>query len=931
MNSMYVNFVLHAHLPYVRHREANRLEERWLYEAITESYIPLLWNLEKENQQQKWTISFSPPLMEMLADPLVQRRYLHFLDKTDALIQKEKASVTDPKEKVVIQFYEDRYEKIRETFLKYDQNILEGYKHFFKKGMIECITSSATHTFLPYLQTEQGVRMQIKQGISCFEEHFGVKPKGIWLPECAYTPGVDLILYREGIQYTFVDEHSLNFADPIPTKGVGAPVYSPHGIALFARNQKISNKIWSSSEGYPGDRDYREFYRDLAYERDWDYIQSFVHPDGIRIDTGLKYHRITGDTEWKEIYVPEWANQKTVEHARDFRATLEEQLNQFGGQSFPPHIVTLPFDAELFGHWWFEGPAWFSEVLATPNNQIEAITPSEYLARHYQDLETAHVTFSTWGREGYGDVWLNERNEWMYRHLHWMEKKLVELYSTTDLSNPLIQRTIQQLCRDWMLATSSDWAFILDNQSASQYAANRCNEHIERFVSVLEQLEKGNITEELLMSLESDYPFMLNIDLSPLHSEHDQYIEKLPLASNSLKILMLTWEYPPRIIGGLARHVFELSKALAKLGHEVYVITAKEDQESALYEMLEGVHVYRVNSYQPGVQDFLHWIGSLNLSIVEQALELSKKINFDIIHAHDWLVESSAITLKQHFTIPLLATIHATEHGRNQGIYTDLQTSIQESELRLIREATSILICSEYMKNEIMELDPLSHAKLVVIPNGVDHTYFNPSSCANQGWIESVPDHHHIVFSIGRMVPEKGFQTLIEAAPLVLKKHSNVTFIIAGKGPLEKKYQDEIHSRGLGDHIHLIGFVHDDERNELLRSCDIAVFPSLYEPFGIAALEAMIAKKPVVVSHTGGLTSFVKNGVTGLTVAPGSSKELSKAIIALLTNPALSRKIAENGQKTAIEEYNWDCIGEKTAQYYQVLLHEQHTPLELKK
>jgi 1,4-alpha-glucan branching enzyme len=926
MNTMYVNFVLHAHLPYVRHREANRLEERWLYEAITETYIPLLWNLEKEIHSGKWTISFSPPLMEMLSDPLIQRRYLNYLDKTDALIQKELMHVQDEKEKKIVHFYEERFRNIRKTFVKWNQNLLEGFNHYFKKGLIECITSSATHTFLPYLQTEQGLAMQIKHGISCFERHFGVKPKGIWLPECAYTPGVDARLYHEGIQYTFVDEHALNYADPTPTKGVGAPIYSPHGIALFARNQELSNYIWSSSYGYPGDHQYREFYRDLAYERDWDYIKPYVHPEGIRVDTGLKYHRITGHTEWKEFYEPDLAKERVKDHANHFKSILQEQLNKYGGQSFPPHVVTLPFDAELFGHWWFEGPEWFTRVLSLRINQIEAVTPSEYINRHNQDLETAHVTFSTWGRDGYGDVWLNERNEWVYRHLHFMEKKLVELTSTKDIGNELIARAIQQLSREWMLATSSDWAFILDNESASQYAANRCNEHISRFTLLLEQLEGNTITEEFLVNLEADYPFMMDMDLTPLQSKHDVYVENRMSSSKSRKILMLSWEYPPRIIGGLARHVFELSQSLAKLGHEVYVLTARENG-SEFYEEVEGVHVYRVTSYQPGVEDFLHWIGSLNLSLVEQALELSKKVDFDMIHAHDWLVESSAVTLKQYLNIPLVATIHATEQGRSQGVFTSLQTSIQEKELLLIREATSVLVCSEYMKKEIAELDPLSLSKLAVIPNGVDRTYFDISSNSGNDWGQYISDQHHIVFSIGRIVPEKGFQTLIEAAPLVLKKHSNVTFIIAGKGPLERKYLDEISKRGLNDHIHLIGFVNDEERNELLRACDIAVFPSLYEPFGIAALEAMIAGKPVVVSNTGGLTSFVKNGVTGITVTPGSPEELSKAIIALLANPALSRKIAANAQKTAIEEYNWDRVAEKTINHYQKLL-EAHSSVK---
>jgi 1,4-alpha-glucan branching enzyme len=915
---MYVNIILHAHLPYVRHREANRLEERWLYEAITETYIPLLWNLE-EGTKQKFTISFSPPLLEMLGDPLIQRRYLHHLDKTDSLIQKEIVNAKSEKELAISRFYEERFRKIRETFLKYNQNINSGFKHFFELGYIECITSSATHTFLPYLQTEQGLHMQIKHGIMCFEKHFGRKPRGIWLPECAYSPGLDKRLYLEGIQYTFVDEHAITNADPTPTNGVGAPMYSPHGVALFARNQALSNYIWSSSYGYPGDHDYREFYRDIAFDREWDYIRPYIHPEGIRIDSGLKYHRITGQTECKELYNPKIAEQRVKAHAHHFRTILQEQLQRFGNQSFPPHIATLPFDAELFGHWWFEGPAWLNELLSHSLHQIEEITPNEFLDRHFKDLQTGHISFATWGRDGYGDVWLNEKNEWMYRHYHWMEKKLIELMATEESGDELTNKAIEQLVREWMLATSSDWAFILDNESASDYATNRCMEHINRFTFLLEKLEKSRVTEELLMNLESDFPFLKEIDLSPLQSQHDLYVAHQQKATSSRKVLMLSWEYPPRIIGGLARHVYELSKSIAKQGYEVYVVTAKE-KDCSFYEFSEGVHVYRVDTYQAQTEDFIHWIDSLNLSILEQALELSKKISFDFIHAHDWLVEGAAVTLKRAIDVPLIATIHATEHGRNQGIFTTLQSNIQNREISLMEEASTVLVCSEYMKSEVSKLDSRFEAKLKVIPNGVDLSYFHCPVEIDDHLSEYILTQDHIVFSIGRIVPEKGFQTLIEAVPHVLKNHSNVKFIIGGTGPLEKKYHDLIKAKDLGQYIKLIGFVNDEERNQLLNSCHVAVFPSLYEPFGIAALEAMIAKKPIVVSNTGGLTSFVKNGVTGLTVTPGSPEELAKAISVLLSNRPLAMKMAHKGQQLALNEYNWDTVCQRTIRQYEHLL-----------
>jgi 1,4-alpha-glucan branching enzyme len=919
MSYMYVTFVLHAHLPYVRHKEADRLEERWLYEAITETYIPLLWNLEKENQLNKWTISFSPPLMEMLSDPLIQRRYLQFLEKTESLLLLEENRVKNDKEKVLVQFYKDRYKKIKETFLKWNQNILQGYKYYFSKGDIECITSSATHTFLPYLQTDQGLKMQIKNGVSCFKKHFNVNPNGIWLPECAFTPGIDKVLHEEGIRFTFVDEHTIQYADPTPSKGRGAPIYSPHGIVLFPRNQELSNKVWSSVDGYPGDVDYREFYRDIAYDREFEYIKPFIHPDGIRIDTGLKFNRVTGLDQQKDYYVPNWAKEKVKSHAEHFTSVLQDELWRNGNQSFPPYTVLLPFDAELFGHWWFEGPDWVQEMLTKEHLQVEWITPTEVINRHFQDLETSHIAFGTWGRNGYGDVWLNEKNEWMYRHMHQMERKLVEIASKANLEDELTNKTIQQLARDWMLATSSDWAFIVDNESANQYAINRFKEHVQRYYSLLELFENNLVSEECLMNLHSDYPLFSNIDITSLITQLEHYIKKTKLKETHLKnILILSWEFPPNIVGGLARHVFELSRSLVKQGHHVVVITTKNEFDKE-YEIIEGIHVFRVPAYQYTHDHFLHWIGSLNLNFLDKARELFNLFNFDLIHAHDWLVASSAITLKKSWEIPLVTTIHATERGRNNGIYTSLQSDIQDKEIKLIQSSDQVIVCSDYMKNEIMDLVPEVTSKIFMIPNGVDLSFFETRNAENTSDRQREEDSQYIVFSFGRMVPEKGFQYIIDAVPTILKKFNNVHFILAGEGPLQKKYYDAIKKKGLSDKVKMLGFINDQERNEYLRNCDIAVFPSLYEPFGIAALEAMVSGTPVIASHTGGLPSFVKNGLTGITISPGSVEELSKGIIALLANPKLSRKLAENGQKLALQQYNWDYIAHKTSLCFDLL------------
>lgn len=911
----YYTFMLHAHLPYVRHYEADRLEERWLYEAITECYIPLLWELKENSAFKNWTISFSPPLMEMLTDPVIQRRYLEYLDQTEDLISKEVKREKAGSLQKVTRFYSDRYQKIRATFEEWEQNILAGFKYFYENGQIECMTTAATHAFLPYLQTEQGVRAQIVHGIDCFAKHFGRRPRGFWLPECAFSPGIDRILFEEGIHYTFVDEQAIHTAEPNPSKSIVEPIYSPHGIVLFPRHQQLSQKIWSSYTGYPGDHDYREFYRDIGYERELDYIQPYIHPEGIRIDTGLKYHRITGMTEEKDVYNREWAETKIKAHCKDFHQAIKQELLSSQEKGLEHSLICTPFDAELFGHWWFEGPEWVSFLFESKNeNDYEFITPTDYIDRHYQVLDTAHVSFTTWGRDGYGDVWLNERNAWMYRHLHNAEKELIRCQTKFKEPSILQKRAMHQMIREWMLGASSDWAFIMEQASATEYAINRFKDHIGRFDKIKEQLVTNSLTTEFMNEMEREYPFLKDIKDELFISAHDAYVSKRETTKtqNGLKILMLSWEYPPMVVGGLARHVYDLSKELVSLGHEVYVLTSHVEGYPA-YEINQGVHVYRVKSLQPNANDFFHWIGSLNLAIADQGRELAKQIKFDCIHAHDWLVSVAAKGLKHALQLPLVATIHATEHGRNNGIHTPVQFEIHQKEWELTYEANKVIVCSEYMRDEVIGVFKLPNEKVHVLPNGVDPSMLKVYG-ETESWKQSFGDQHDFyIFSIGRIVKEKGFQTIIDAAPRILERHPHVKFIIAGKGPMLHEFQEKVKERGLSSTIFFVGFVDDEKRNLFLQDCDAALFPSLYEPFGIVALEGMASGKPVIVSDTGGLGDIIKHEVNGLTIYPGNPESLADQVNALVENQEFRTKIATYGKREAETTYCWHNIALDTA------------------
>ena len=374
-----------------------------------------------------------------------------------------------------------------------------------------------------------------------------------------------------------------------------------------------------------------------------------------------------------------------------------------------------------------------------------------------------------------------------------------------------------------------------------------------------------------------------------------------------LKILILTWEYPPNVVGGLSRHVYGLSVHLAQLGHEVHVITAGNGG-LPVFEMLNGVHVHRVTPLNNQDDDFLDWIAGLNLAMSYKAEKIAAEIKFDIIHAHDWLVGTAAITLKEVLSIPLLTTIHATEHGRNKGIHTEMQRFIHEKEHRLMKDSDQLIVCSNYMREELLTHFRLSEHKMTIIPNGIEQGDVKVDSTEI---FPSLKDRKY-VFSVGRIVQEKGFETIIEAAEAAKESGREIYFVIAGKGPMLERYRKMVSEKQLDHYVAFIGYVSDEQRNALLLNSEIAVFPSLYEPFGIVALEAMILGKPTIVSETGGLKGIVKHSQSGLLMVPGDPKSLLTNIDFLLQNPEKAKEIGAKGQQIVKSLYGWKRIASQT-------------------
>ncbi len=489
----YLLLTLHAHLPFVRHPESeDYLEEQWLFEAITETYFPLLQvfdRLQKENIPYPLTLSLSPPLLSMLNDPLLQQRYVKYLDLRLKLLEKEKIRTRGTVFAEVSAMYRHKLTEIRRLFVEvYQGNLIQAFKkHSHQLNLITC---AATHGFLPFLsQNPACVKAQIGLAVDCHQRLLGEKPQGIWIPECAYYTGLEEILAQFGLKYFFLETHGLLFARPRPAFGIYAPAFCPNKVAVFGRDPESSRQVWSSAEGYPGDYDYREFYRDLGFDLDYDYIKPYIHKSGIRTNTGLKYHRITGSGEYKEVYNPNKARHKAYLHARNFLFNRTKQAEYVGQFMSRTPLIVCPYDAELFGHWWYEGPQWLEFVCREIwQTNLELITPRQYLQR-YPENQILQPCPSSWGENGYYQVWLEGNNHWIYRHLHQAGQQMTNLAAYYPQATGIIKRALNQAARELLLAQSSDWAFILHTRTMTDYALRRTKTHLDNFFRLVREME----------------------------------------------------------------------------------------------------------------------------------------------------------------------------------------------------------------------------------------------------------------------------------------------------------------------------------------------------------------------------------------------------------------------------------------------------------
>ena len=510
MKKGYLAFVLNAHMPFVRHPEYPRfLEERWLFEAISETYLPLLRvfrSLEADSVPFHLTLSVSPTLAAMLGDKVLLDRYAEYLESQLRLAEAEEARVgSDPDFASLPRMYRELYAADKADFDElYGRDILQALDFYYKKGRVELMTSGATHAFLPiFRDCREAVTSQVETAIIAHRKAFGKHPAGFWLPQLGWYPGVAEVLRSYNVQYTVVTTKGAMLGAPTPRYGSFAPVECPSGLVAFIRDAGATKAVWSESNGYPADPAYRDFYRDIGFDLPTDYLDAHLEDQGERIFTGFKYWAVTGKTQEKRPYDPIAAAAKAAEHATHFLAQRRAAATAAAALMDRPPLMVCPFDAELFGHWWFEGPMFLESLFrqAAASDELGMITLGDYL-RDFPENQTSVPEFSSWGDGGFAEVWLDGSNDWIYRHVAKAVERMSELAERFPDESGLRERILDQAAREVLLSMCSDWALLMRAGKSATFARRQIEEPIANFGRIYDMLCSNTVSTEWLTRLE---------------------------------------------------------------------------------------------------------------------------------------------------------------------------------------------------------------------------------------------------------------------------------------------------------------------------------------------------------------------------------------------------------------------------------------------
>ena len=516
-----INLVLHAHQPYVRHLEYEKfLEEDWLYEALNETYIPLLRMLSRlEDDRVPFRISmcFSPTLATMLTDEPLQERFVQYMMRHIELGEKEvRRTETEDREcHHMAEIYLAETKRNLDVYEAYGRNILIGFRNLSDMGKIELIASAATHAFLPmFKEYPSAVNAQVAVGIKTQREIFGRESSGFWLPEGGYYPGLDEYLLKYGVKWINCASHCPMTSPEKSLYGGYRPLHLPSGLYAFSGDWSLSSLIWSNKTGYPCDPDYREFYRDIGYYLPMEYVRPYMHEPALRVYTGYKYFAITSRDENKNFYVPEKAQEKVRLHVDNFLYNIRKKGVLLDACGITDHVFTLPFDAELFGHRWYEGIQ-FLELLIrevakdpenyTMDNPLSIITkPGEF--------DNIPINESSWGRHGGADNWLDASNAYIYPHLFKAIERMQKFTDRFPSQGTLKRRFLNQSLRELLLAMASDWPSIMHENTSVSYAKKRLVDHLSSFNVVNVSMSRNTVNTEWLINAEKRNAIFPNID-----------------------------------------------------------------------------------------------------------------------------------------------------------------------------------------------------------------------------------------------------------------------------------------------------------------------------------------------------------------------------------------------------------------------------------
>ncbi|EIJ78868.1 glycosyl transferase domain-containing protein [Bacillus methanolicus PB1] len=767
--------------------------------VFTAKLIEILSKLENGLKKAKIYLAIPPIYYEVAGQA-------KFKDKMTQFLEKET----------------DQFPGLIDIWMKWDQSVNKSLRSMISQEKIELLAVPVTGAILPFIATSAGIQAHIREGLSILESCFSVRPRGFWFPKGAFEPGLDLFLMNEGIQYSFINENTIKFADPTPSGNGKKPIRSPHGLIFFPIQKVV--KQGGISVG-PSDSDF-SIYKSS---------QVFVAAENI----------------------------------------LSDEIADF-------------ID--------------FAKNMAI--NSSVSMEASKFLTEFGKTAETVHICSSFSITESSSP--LISKESIILEESFLIETEIKKMGRLIE--NSFEKRILKQMIKHWLLLSGS--------AADSGQAEEAAKEQILSFYK-LKEILTGKRQADELDEMENSDSFLENLSLKGWINKAKSNLS-MESKSQGLKILMQTWEFPPNIVGGLSRHVHGLSESLAKLGYEIHVLTA-QTADLPSFEKRNGVFIHRVAPLNEKDHDFLAWVAGLNLAMANRARELAAVHDFHVIHAHDWLVGSAAVSLKTFLNIPLITTMHATEHGRNNGIYTDMQHFIHKKEELLLQASDQIIVCSEHMKDELKNVFNTSEEMIAIIPNGV----FKQEEQLNlHGLLDELPvfPERKMVFSIGRMVREKGFDTIIETAIKMKARSDELYFVIAGKGPLLEEYRQKVRDNGMENFVYFIGFIQDEQRDALLTQCEAAVFPSLYEPFGIVALEAMSFGKPTIVSETGGLRGIIQPYKTGLFMDPGNPFSLLQQLHFVLEDRKRAKEIGENGRKVVESLFSWMRIAEETKRTFEDVL-----------